>query len=185
MSAIYHKTMQTRIGEFDNAAAVTLMSADTERIMYALRQMHEVWANLIEVGLATWLLYTQVGLTCFAPLVIAAGKFNFKFDMSATDSFMQLVVLLQSGLAPKQTFNNASGWLSYKSEWVSKLYIPERYIISSQTISYNSSHFLSDKRSQDAGFDGKDFPNNSRTKTYGTTISESLSTSRGFYSFLR
>ncbi|KAM0309032.1 hypothetical protein ACHAO8_009390 [Botrytis cinerea] len=71
--AIYQKTTQMGIGDFDNAAAVTLMSADTERIIYALRQMHEVWANIIEVGLATWLLYTQVGFACFAPLVIAAA----------------------------------------------------------------------------------------------------------------
>ncbi|PQE32692.1 ABC multidrug transporter protein [Rutstroemia sp. NJR-2017a WRK4] len=73
VSAIYLKTTQIGAGELENSAAVTLMSADTERIMFALRQMHEVWGNLIEVGLATWLLYTQVGFASFAPLVIAAG----------------------------------------------------------------------------------------------------------------
>lgn len=76
------------IGDFDNAAAVTLMSADTERIIYALRQMHEVWANIIEVGLATWLLYTQVGFACFAPLVIAAGMLVFSFNTSLTDGLI-------------------------------------------------------------------------------------------------
>ncbi|KAF7919657.1 hypothetical protein EAE99_008509 [Botrytis elliptica] len=87
--AIYHKTTQMRIGDFDNAAAVTLMSADTERIMYALRQMHEVWANVIEVGLATWLLYTQVGLACFAPLAIAAACGTASIWLSSKANFQQ------------------------------------------------------------------------------------------------
>ncbi|CAD6444382.1 9e3b286c-a3e7-465c-bc91-14fb372cc1ff-CDS [Sclerotinia trifoliorum] len=101
VSAIYHKTTQIGIGEFDNATAVTLMSADTEQIMYALRQMHELWANIIKVGLASWLLYTRVGFACFAPLVIAA-----------------VVVLLHSGSVLEQIFTNASGCLSYNSEWL-------------------------------------------------------------------
>ncbi|TVY47392.1 ABC transporter [Lachnellula occidentalis] len=68
VSAIYHKTTQTRIAAFDDAAAVTLMSSDTERIIFALRMMHEVWANVLEAGLATWLLYTEVGLAFMAPM---------------------------------------------------------------------------------------------------------------------
>lgn len=86
VSAIYQNTTRIAIGDFDDVAAVTLMSADTERIMYALRQMHEVWANLIEVGLATWLLYTQVGFACFAPLAIAPGMIDISFDSFTTSS---------------------------------------------------------------------------------------------------
>lgn len=112
VSAIYHKTTQIGIGEFDNAAAVTLMSADTERIMYALRQMHEVWANIIEVGLASWLLYTQVGFACFAPLVIAAGCGTASFWLSSRANIHQrewMSVIQQRVATTAATFSAIKG----------------------------------------------------------------------------
>ncbi|KAF7870491.1 hypothetical protein EAF04_004235 [Stromatinia cepivora] len=112
VSAIYHKTTQIGIGEFDNAAAVTLMSADTESIMYALRQMHEVWANIIEVGLASWLLYTQVSFACFAPLVIAAGCGTASFWLSSRANTHQhewMSVIQQRVATTTATFSAIKG----------------------------------------------------------------------------
>jgi ATP-binding cassette, subfamily C (CFTR/MRP), member 1 len=53
VSAIYRKTFVIGINSLDNSAAVSLMSTDTERIMVGLIFLHEVWANLVQVGLAT------------------------------------------------------------------------------------------------------------------------------------
>lgn len=37
------------------------MSTDIERTEMGLRFVHELWANVIQVGLATWLLQQQLG----------------------------------------------------------------------------------------------------------------------------
>ena len=60
VTAIYRKTTEISLTALDNSAAVTLMSTDVERIIIGLRMMHEFWANLIQVGIATWLLQRQL-----------------------------------------------------------------------------------------------------------------------------
>lgn len=59
VSAIYHKTTAISITDLDNSAAVTLMSTDVERIVLALQKGHEIWANMVQVVLSTYLLSKQ------------------------------------------------------------------------------------------------------------------------------
>ncbi|KAM3499740.1 hypothetical protein MY10362_007021 [Beauveria mimosiformis] len=56
----------------DEPEALTLMSADLERIRFGLRSMHNLWASPIEIGLASWLLYRQLGLAFLAPVLVVA-----------------------------------------------------------------------------------------------------------------
>ncbi|KUJ23459.1 putative ABC multidrug transporter [Mollisia scopiformis] len=69
VSAIYQKTTERRLAAGDDMASVTLMSTDVERINLAFRNLHEFWANTIEVGLASWLLYLQLGPAFAVPIV--------------------------------------------------------------------------------------------------------------------
>ena len=72
VSAIYQKTTEISLGAIDDtSAAVTLMSADVERIVLGLKMGHEIWAGIIQVGLATWLLEGELGIACLAPVIIA------------------------------------------------------------------------------------------------------------------
>jgi ATP-binding cassette, subfamily C (CFTR/MRP), member 1 len=72
VSAIYRKTTEISLGAIDDTnAAVTLMSADVERIVLGLKMGHEIWAGLIQVALATWLLEGELGIACLAPIFIA------------------------------------------------------------------------------------------------------------------
>jgi ATP-binding cassette subfamily C (CFTR/MRP) protein 1 len=80
VSAIYRKTTQISITDLDNVAAVTLMSTDVERIMLGLQRIHEIWANLVQVALSTWLLQRELGVACFPPLVIAIGEYSLLDD---------------------------------------------------------------------------------------------------------
>ncbi|KAH7040858.1 P-loop containing nucleoside triphosphate hydrolase protein [Microdochium trichocladiopsis] len=76
VSSIYKHATAVRITTGDDGAALTLMSADIERITMGLRMLHELWACLIETGLASWLLYTKLGAAFVVPLVavmICAG----------------------------------------------------------------------------------------------------------------
>jgi ATP-binding cassette, subfamily C (CFTR/MRP), member 1 len=70
---IYRRTLDLDIAAVDKSAAVTIMSADVERIVFGLRMMHEIWANTVQVAFAAWLLEIQVGVAVIPSLVIAAG----------------------------------------------------------------------------------------------------------------
>lgn len=60
----------TLLSAFNESAAVTLMSTDVQKICDALSQMHEVWASVIEIAIATWLLSQQIDFALLGPLLI-------------------------------------------------------------------------------------------------------------------
>ncbi|KAK8115981.1 ABC multidrug transporter [Apiospora sp. TS-2023a] len=70
VSAVYRKTLEAQIGTSDSTAAITLMSTDIERINVCFRSVHDVWASFFETGLASYLLYRQIGAAFAAPLVV-------------------------------------------------------------------------------------------------------------------
>ncbi|CAK7275083.1 hypothetical protein SEPCBS119000_006500 [Sporothrix epigloea] len=70
--AIYRKTTEQRLDAADDAAAITLMSTDLERIRLGLSIVNEYWANTIQVVLACWLLHGEIGIAFIAPLVIVS-----------------------------------------------------------------------------------------------------------------
>ncbi|KAK1838251.1 ABC multidrug transporter [Colletotrichum chrysophilum] len=69
-AVIYKKTTGTKITVIGDAAAVTLMSTDVERVIRGLNGLHEFWATLIEVSLGCWLLERQLGVCFVAPLIV-------------------------------------------------------------------------------------------------------------------
>lgn len=62
VSIVYSKTLVIQDGAFDDAAALTLMSTDVDRIAGSLQTVHEIWANVIELSIAIYLLQRQVGV---------------------------------------------------------------------------------------------------------------------------
>ncbi len=70
---IYRKTLLLDSSEAGHAAALTLVTIDIERITNGIVGMHEIWADVVEMGLAIWLLQKQVGAACAVPIGIAAG----------------------------------------------------------------------------------------------------------------
>lgn len=73
VNLIYQRTLDLSSISVDQSVATTLMSADVERIGTGLRQMHDVWAGLIEIGLAMWLLATQLGVAAVAAGIVSLG----------------------------------------------------------------------------------------------------------------
>ena len=86
MTTIFRKTTEISLTALDNSAAVTLMSTDVERIVNGLKMMHEFWANLIQVVIATWLLQRELGVACVAPIAVSIGRFLHKSIMDAIPS---------------------------------------------------------------------------------------------------
>lgn len=69
---IFEKLLRLPEGDKIESMATTLMVEDLQRIMSAVARGHEVWAGIIETGIATWLLYRQLGPSCFVMLGLAA-----------------------------------------------------------------------------------------------------------------
>lgn len=80
VTAIYSSTTSLSAYDQDNSAAVTLMNSDVNYIQMGFENVHECWANLIEVVIACWLLERQLGVAFVAPLAVvvicAAASFG-------------------------------------------------------------------------------------------------------------
>lgn len=73
VGAVYQKLTTVATARHENAA-VTLMSTDVERVTQGLRVFHEAWANVVEVGIAVWLLQRELHTGSIAPVAIAIGN---------------------------------------------------------------------------------------------------------------
>ncbi|KAB5575558.1 P-loop containing nucleoside triphosphate hydrolase protein [Coniochaeta sp. 2T2.1] len=70
ISAIFSRSTGLATGDVDDSAAVTLMSSDVDAIIRAWREFHEIWATMIQIPVAVWLLSTHIGWACVGPLII-------------------------------------------------------------------------------------------------------------------
>ncbi|KAL9602458.1 MAG: hypothetical protein Q9179_002540 [Wetmoreana sp. 5 TL-2023] len=75
ISMMFDKTASIKANAADPASSLTLMSADIERITNGWQTMHEIWANVIEVSLAIYLLGRQLGGACGIPIAVAVVSF--------------------------------------------------------------------------------------------------------------
>ncbi|KAK8009116.1 multidrug resistance-like protein [Apiospora marii] len=72
VAAVYKKTTSVDPARCDMTAAVPSISTDMERIIAGLKDLHEIWANALQAGVAVWLLYRELGPACAAPAVVAS-----------------------------------------------------------------------------------------------------------------
>ena len=74
ISMMFAKTSSMDSNTVDPAQALTLMSADIERITNGWQTMHEIWASIIEIAIAIYLLERQLGAACAIPIAVAIRK---------------------------------------------------------------------------------------------------------------
>src|SRR5579871_4161660 len=77
VSMLYDKTADLSISAVEPEASLTLMNTDMERISTGFQFVHDLWANIIEIALATYLLERQLGPACAIPLGIAIREYLF------------------------------------------------------------------------------------------------------------
>ncbi|KAF4950152.1 hypothetical protein FSARC_13295 [Fusarium sarcochroum] len=70
--AVYNKTTELRMPTDGDSSALTLMSTDVERITRGILDLHEYWANMIQIALSCWLLQRELGSAFSASLVVVA-----------------------------------------------------------------------------------------------------------------
>ncbi|GKU21657.1 unnamed protein product [Fusarium langsethiae] len=81
-TTIYSRGIELQADIDGDSASVTLMSADLERIRLGLRNLHDMWAAVIEVGVASWLLYNHLRLAFLAPIILVLLCFSLTFYMA-------------------------------------------------------------------------------------------------------
>ncbi|KAK9779085.1 putative Multidrug resistance-associated protein [Seiridium cardinale] len=82
ISLVYQQTVQARSIDLGDTTGLTLMGTDVDRIVLAFRSLHEVWASLLEMFLAIYLLERQLGVPCVMPglLTLAFTLTTFKLS---------------------------------------------------------------------------------------------------------
>ncbi|KAJ5716375.1 hypothetical protein N7493_008286 [Penicillium malachiteum] len=97
ISLIFTQTTRLKASDVADSAALTHMGTDTERIVSNLRNsIHEIWATVIEVGVAVWLLEKQLNAQCWQQLpsraewdrLKASGLSGSKAEFSMTSNML-------------------------------------------------------------------------------------------------
>ena len=68
--AIYQKTLGVGAIKAGDAAVVTLMSTDIDRILDGCENIHELWASIVEIALGCWLLHSHLGTSFLSPVIV-------------------------------------------------------------------------------------------------------------------
>ena len=71
ISMLFAKVASLDIRNVDPGSSTTLMSADIERVTTGWATIHDLWACVIEVGLAIYLMELQLGAACGIPIAVA------------------------------------------------------------------------------------------------------------------
>jgi ATP-binding cassette subfamily C (CFTR/MRP) protein 1 len=66
-----------RDGVYDDAAAVTHMSSDTDNVENFAWLCQEIWAQMVEFLIGMSMLWNQLGWWCLTPLAITVCKCDF------------------------------------------------------------------------------------------------------------
>ncbi|KAL6233931.1 hypothetical protein BDW75DRAFT_231562 [Aspergillus navahoensis] len=89
ISLIHKQTVHARAVDLGETTAITLMGTDVERIVSGFGSIHELWASLMEVGIAVYLLERQVGVACLVPAVIVVVFISATFKVSSLTNKFQ------------------------------------------------------------------------------------------------
>ncbi|KAI4723833.1 multidrug resistance-like protein [Aureobasidium sp. EXF-10728] len=91
ITAVYSKATNIVAVAKDNKASITLMSTDVERTIRGLIDLHEMWANIVQVAIATWLLEVELGAACVGPVAIALAATGSTIWFSGYTASFQLL----------------------------------------------------------------------------------------------
>ncbi|KAJ5998957.1 hypothetical protein N7451_006767 [Penicillium sp. IBT 35674x] len=72
---IFEKTLTLAFDDYNDTAALTLMSNDIDNIAFGVQNMHEIWASPIETGVALYLLQRQVSWAAAVPAFVSVITF--------------------------------------------------------------------------------------------------------------
>ncbi|PYI36243.1 ABC transporter [Aspergillus indologenus CBS 114.80] len=91
ISLVHHQTVRTRAVDLGEITGVTLMGTDVERITSGFFSIHDLWACLIDIAVAIFLLARQLGVASVVPVVMVVVFFGCTFKLSASSNTAQRI----------------------------------------------------------------------------------------------
>ena len=76
IALIYQQTVEARAVDLGSINGLTLMGTDVERIVLNFQAIHEVWASLVDIAIAIFLLQRQVFLACLVPAAVTFSEIS-------------------------------------------------------------------------------------------------------------
>jgi ATP-binding cassette, subfamily C (CFTR/MRP), member 1 len=73
ISIIYDKTLTLSPDGLSESAALAMVTTEVETVVLGFEDMHEVWANAVQLALAVWLLEQRIIWACVGPVIISPG----------------------------------------------------------------------------------------------------------------
>lgn len=89
-SLVFKKTLRLEAASIKDSAPVTLMSTDIESIVMSGDAIHDIWASFIEIPVAIFLLYRNVGIPSLFILIPAFCKLRCVLGLELADSISYL-----------------------------------------------------------------------------------------------
>lgn len=87
ITLIFGKTLRLSASAVKDAEAITLMSADIDRIGLCMQILHDAYASLVELALSLWLLSRFLGIAVVPPTVFIACECSLMLSAeAATDT---------------------------------------------------------------------------------------------------
>lgn len=114
ITLIFDKTLRLSASAVSDAEAITLMSADIDRIGLCMRIIHDSYASIVELALSLWFLYRFLGIAVVPPTVFIVRKYNPTPNNSCREakSANLLLVCLAVGIPIATAAGNAQvPWL--------------------------------------------------------------------------
>lgn len=84
VTAVHSHALRLSSDKLHDAAALTLITADVQRLNSSLQQVDGIFAAPFEVAIAVFLLEQQIGLSCIAPIAVAVLISAISFANSNT-----------------------------------------------------------------------------------------------------
>ncbi|KAK8101492.1 hypothetical protein PG999_011866 [Apiospora kogelbergensis] len=133
VTTIYRSTLSMNLSVAEDATALSLMSTDVERIVMGMVHIHETWSTIVQVGIAMWILYTEVGAIFVAPIVLAlvctfAAVVLSSFAGAFQASWMEVLekrVAITSSLIGSVKSVKMLGWVKRSTELIQQLRMDE------------------------------------------------------------
>ncbi|KAH6645308.1 hypothetical protein BKA67DRAFT_595718 [Truncatella angustata] len=102
------KAVEEKLSATTHSGALTLMSADIKRVIFGDINLHEVWANIVQLGLVCCLLFRELGPAAVAPWFMRVNKLKTASKSRSVIISAAIIVNLLLCILPMVTFIFAS-----------------------------------------------------------------------------
>lgn len=118
---IYEKTLHIDSASSSRSTpsgTLTLVTTDIETISGGIMFFHETWGNLLEIGIAIYLLERQLGAACVMSVGFAIGTSSLLLDNmhpdvnSTTNKVVRSVVMISSGFLAAPIGKHQAAWIA-------------------------------------------------------------------------